>query len=86
MRHVTHSVSLGILCPFYTQKRCYISELSADRYVLSFDLEESRRPASVNGFFRGCRLFTHTHTHVRVGFSDYKLLMHAAAADNPSLL
>jgi len=28
---------------------------------------------------------THSHTHVRVGFSDYKLLIHAAT-DNPFLL
>jgi hypothetical protein len=38
--------------------------------------------ASVNGFFRSCPLFQ-THRHVRVGFSEYKLLIHT---DNPFLL
>jgi len=40
--------------------------------------------ASVNGFFRSCPLLQ-THTYVRVGFSGYKLLIHAAI-DNPFLL
>jgi hypothetical protein len=57
-----------------------VLELLANRYISSFDLDKSR-PANVNGFFRGCPLFWTQHvqqTHVRVGFSDYKLLIHAA--------
>jgi len=50
--------------PFYTQKWYYISELSINRYILSFDLDESRHPANVNGFFRGCPLFWTRRVHI----------------------
>jgi len=34
----------------------HISELSANRYILSYNLDKLRRPASVNGFFRASPL------------------------------
>jgi hypothetical protein len=49
--------------PFYP-KRCYISELPANCYI-SFDLDESRRPTSVNDFFR-CSLFSTRRVHIRM--------------------
>jgi len=96
-RCITHTIShcyysfilspCRILCrrPFYIQKWCYISELLANRYILSFDLDESCR-LECQQFLRGCSFFWMRrvqHTHVRVGFSDYKLLIYA---DNPFLL
>jgi len=55
--------------PFYSQKCCHIS-------VLSFAPDGSRR-----WFLSRLSFVLDKHAHVRVGFSDCKLLIHAAIGD-----
>jgi hypothetical protein len=48
--------------------------LQAHRQIVTYDysVRTNHVNASVNGFFRGCPLFSSKHTHVRVGFFDYR--------------
>jgi len=64
--------------PLYAKKRHLTSGLSANRYTLSFDLDESRHKCQPLLSRLSFVLDNTKQMHVRVGFSDYKLLIHAA--------
>jgi len=76
-------LSLVCLCSvsrsLYTKKRRPTSGLSANRHIWLFDPDESRH-AGVNGFLRGCPLFSSEYAHVRVGFSDYRSFWYMPSA------
>jgi hypothetical protein len=46
--------------------------LQGYRPIVTYDYSDESRHAGVNGFFRGCPLFSSEYAHVRVGFSDYR--------------
>jgi hypothetical protein len=48
--------------------------LQGYRPIVTYDysLRTNHVNAGVNGFFRGCPLFSSKHAHLRVGFSDYR--------------
>jgi hypothetical protein len=58
--------------PFYTQKRRHISELSANRYILSFGLDESRQREYQWFLSRLSFVPVHTRTCVSVSPVGYK--------------
>jgi len=91
---VTLSHTLFYPCsrrPLYTQMRCYIPDLSVNRYILLYSLDESRCPASLRAatvfsavvLCFGCDVSKHTRSHN--GFADYKFSIRAIIA-NPFLL
>jgi hypothetical protein len=60
-----------IYLSFIYHKRHPTSGSSADRHIWLFGPYESRH-TSVNGFPRGCLLFSSKYAHARVGFSDHR--------------